>query len=215
MTIPAMTIMTPWLRKFALTAHVASSVGSLGAVVGFLALAIAGLTSQDAQMVRAAYLAMQWTAWFVILPFMLASLLTGLVSSLGTTWGLFRHYWVLVKFVISTFAIVILLMYLMYRQTLGYLAGIAADATLSGDDFGVLRSVSPLLHAVGGLLLLLVATVLAVYKPQGMTSYGARKTGRESSSTPRWVRVFGIIALVAVLLLVILIVSGGHGPVRH
>jgi hypothetical protein len=43
--------MTPGLRKFALTAHVASSVGSLGAVAGFLVLAVAGLTSKDSQVV--------------------------------------------------------------------------------------------------------------------------------------------------------------------
>ncbi|MDQ3220976.1 MAG: hypothetical protein M3Q26_09590, partial [Acidobacteriota bacterium] len=52
-------IMTPRLSKFALTAHITSSVGWLGAVVGFLALAIAGLTSDDAQTVRASYLAME------------------------------------------------------------------------------------------------------------------------------------------------------------
>jgi len=34
--------MTPRLRKFVLTAHVTLSVGWLGAVAGFLALAIAG-----------------------------------------------------------------------------------------------------------------------------------------------------------------------------
>ena len=49
--------MTPRLCKLVLTARVTSSVGYLGAVAGFLALAVAGLTSQDAQMVRAAYLA--------------------------------------------------------------------------------------------------------------------------------------------------------------
>ena len=70
--------MTPRIRKFALTAHVTSSVGWLGAVAGFLALAVAGLTSQDAQMVRAAYLAMELTGWFVIVPLSLASPLTGL-----------------------------------------------------------------------------------------------------------------------------------------
>ena len=69
--------MRPRLRKFALTAHVTSSVGWLGAVAGFLAPAVAGLTSQDAQMVRAAYLAMDLTTWFVIVPLSLASLLTG------------------------------------------------------------------------------------------------------------------------------------------
>ena len=50
--------MTPGLRKFALTTHVTSSVGWLGAVGAFLALAIAGVGSEDAQIVRAAYLAM-------------------------------------------------------------------------------------------------------------------------------------------------------------
>jgi len=93
--------MAPRLRKFALTAHVISSVGWLGAVGGFLALAVAGLTSQDAQVVRAVYLVLDLTAWYVIVPLCLASVLTGLVSSLSTTWGLFRHYWVLFKILIT------------------------------------------------------------------------------------------------------------------
>jgi hypothetical protein len=163
--------MTPRLRKFALTAHVTSSVGWLGAVAVFLALAVAGLTSQDAQTVRAAYLTMDWAGWFVLVPFSLASLLTGLVQSLGTTWGLFRHYWVLAKLLINVFATFVLLM---YTQTLGALADVAAETTSSGD-LGVLRSPSPLLHAAAALLLLLVATTLAVYKPRGVTPYGRRK----------------------------------------
>lgn len=68
--------MTLPLRKFALTAHVTSSVGWLGAVGGFLALAVAGLASPDAQVVRAACLAMELTGWFVIVPLSLASLPT-------------------------------------------------------------------------------------------------------------------------------------------
>ena len=164
--------MAPRLRKLALTAHVASSVGWLGAVVGFLALAVAGLTSQDAQLVRAAYLTMEVTGWFVLVPLALASLLTGLVQSLGTTWGLFRHYWVLFKLLINVFATVVLLLYM---QTLGSLADAAAEATSSGDDLAVLGSPSPVLHAGAALLLLLVATTLAVYKPRGMTPYGQRR----------------------------------------
>ena len=96
--------MTPRLRKFALTAHVVSSVGWLGAVAAFLALAVAGLTSRDAQVVRAAYLAMDLIARLVIVPAALASLLTGFVQSLGTPWGLFRHYWVLAKLLITVLA---------------------------------------------------------------------------------------------------------------
>jgi hypothetical protein len=37
------------------------------------------------------------------------------------------------------------------------------------------RNASPRLHAALALLVLLVATTLAVYKPRGMTPYGWRK----------------------------------------
>ncbi|QIN84517.1 DUF2269 domain-containing protein [Rubrobacter tropicus] len=161
--------MKPRVRKFALTAHVASSVGWLGAVVVFLALAVVGLTGRDAQTVRGAYLVMEPAAWFVLVPLAFATLTTGIVQSLGTKWGLFRHYWVLFKLLITVFATVVLLVYM---ETFGYLAGVAADPTA---DLGVVRNPSPGLHAALALLVLLVATVLAVYKPRGMTPYGRRK----------------------------------------
>ncbi|GAA2417135.1 DUF2269 domain-containing protein [Nonomuraea africana] len=158
--------MSPPLRKLVLTTHVTSSVGWLGAVVVFLALALIGLTAQDARTVRAAYLVMEPAAWFTLVPLSVASLLTGIVQSLGSVWGLFRHYWVVFKLLINLGAIVVLLM---YTQTLGYLARVAAEPTSSGD---ALRSPSVVLHTVLALLLLLAATVLAVYKPRGRTRYG-------------------------------------------
>ena len=161
--------MPPRLRKFALTAHVTASVGWLGAVVVFLALAVVGLTSQDAQTVRGAYLVMEPAAWLVLVPLAFASLLTGIVQSLGTTWGLFRHYWVLFKLLITVFATIILLTYM---ETFSVMVGVAADPSA---DLALVRNASPALHAVLALLVLLVATVLAVYKPRGMTPYGRRE----------------------------------------
>jgi hypothetical protein len=157
------------LRKFALTAHVVSSVGWLGAIVVFLALAVVGLTSEDAQLVRAVYLAAEPITWFVIIPFALASLVTGMVQSLATAWGLFRHYWILFKLLISVVATVVLLL---YTETVGFFADLAAD---SSTELGQLRAPTFVLHSGAALLLLLAATVLAVYKPRGMTSYGRRK----------------------------------------
>jgi hypothetical protein len=168
--------MTPAVRRFALTAHVTSSVGWLGAVAAFLALAIVGLTSHDAQTVRGAYLVMEPAAWFVLVPLAFASLLTGIVMSLGTTWGLFRHYWVLFKLLITIFATVILLIYM---GTFRLMAGVAADPSV---DLGVVRNASPVVHATLALLVLLVATVLAVYKPRGMTPYGWRKYRAQRSA---------------------------------
>src|ERR671918_2328114 len=205
--------MTPRLRKFALTAHITFSVGWVGAVVAYLALAIAVLTSHDAQMVRAVYLSIELIGWFVIVPFSLAALLTGLVQSLGTQWGLFRHYWILVKFLLTTGATIVLLWHM---QAVSRMSGVAAETTLSSADFRALR-IQLVVHAAGGLLVLLAATTLSVYKPWGMTPYGRRKqheryrlsksnlisdpesiddasVGRDwgFTSKPRWVYVVGV-----------------------
>lgn len=165
--------MPPRLRKFALTAHVVSSVGWLGAVVVVFGLAIVGLTSQDVHTVRGAYIAVGSTTWLVLVPLSFASLLTGVVQALGTQWGLFRHYWVLIKFAITVFATYILWG---YTSTLTGLAdAAAAQTTLSNGDLAMLRSPSVVVHSGVALLLLLVTTTLSVYKPRGMTRYGQRK----------------------------------------
>ena len=173
-------IMPPRARKLALTLHVTSSVGWVGAVLVFLALAHIGLTSTDEQTVRGVYLVMEPAAWLALLPLAIASLLTGIVQSLGTTWGLFRHYWVVFKLLITVFATLVLLMYM---ATFRFMAGVAADPTV---ELEAVRNGSPRLHATLALLVLLVATVLAVYKPRGVTPYGrrrrheARRTGQTS-----------------------------------
>lgn len=163
--------MTPGVRKLALTAHVITSVGWIGAVAVFLVLAIAGFTSQDAQFVRAIYVVLEPIGWFVIVPFSVASLLTGVVSSVGTVWGLFRHYWVLIKLLMTIPAVIVLLVHM---QPIGHIAAVAAKTTLSGADLGELR-IQLVVEAGAALLVLLVATALSVYKPRGRTRYGRRK----------------------------------------
>ena len=224
-----MLTMTTSVRKFALTAHVTSSVGWLGAVAAFLAVSIAGLVSQDAQMVRAAYLSMELTGWFVIVPLSLASLLTGLVQSLGTTWGLFRHYWVLAKLLITVVATLVLLVHM---QPVSQIAAVAATTTLSSADLRGLR-IQLVADAGAALLVLLVATTLSVYKPQGRTPYGRKQRerlyselerdtslgtfnvnevvpgSRRLTSTPRWVYIAGIIIIVLLLLFVIQHLANG------
>src|SRR5690606_40789896 len=90
-------------------------------------------------------------------------------QSLGTVWGLFRHYWVLFKLLITVMATIILLIYM---QTFRLMADVARDPAA---DLDVVRNASPALHATLALLALLTATILAVYKPRGMTRYGWRK----------------------------------------
>jgi hypothetical protein len=170
-------IMSPRLRKFALATHITLAVGWIGAVAGYIALDVAAATSKDAQTLRACYLAMALIAWYVILPSALASLLTGLVMSLGTKWGLFRHYWVMISLVLTIIATAVLLV---ETQTISYFADVAADPTTSADDLRALGNT--LVHSVGGTVVLLVILVLNVYKPRGMTRYGWRKQHDKNAS---------------------------------
>jgi hypothetical protein len=164
-------IMKPGLRKLTLTAHVIASVGWFGAVLAFLALAIAGLVSQDAQLVRAVYLTMEVVVSTVIVPLSIASLITGLIQSLGTEWGLFRHYWVLAKLLITVLATLLLVV---HTQPVGILAGIARETHITGTDAGRLQ-IQLVGDAGAALVALLVTTTLSIYKPRGLTYYGWRK----------------------------------------
>ena len=166
--------MTAYFRKFALLLHIISSVGWIGAIAGFLALAVTGLSGRDAQMVRAVYMAMVPITWIIIVPLAFASLLTGLLLSLGTKWGLFRHYWVLVKLLINLLSIIILLL---HTQIISQVADAAAKTAFSGADLRGSR-IQLVVAATAALLALVTATVLSVYKPRGMTPYGWNKFKR-------------------------------------
>jgi hypothetical protein len=160
-------ILTSATRKVLLTLHVMSSVGWAGAVAVFVVLDIAVVTSADPQLGRVLWLALQAAVWSLLVPLAFASLLTGIVLALGTVWGLFRHYWVIFKLVFTLIATVVLML---YTQTISTVAGMTAGPAMSGMDFP-----SALLHTGGGLVVLLLTTVLAIYKPRGMTRYGQRK----------------------------------------
>jgi hypothetical protein len=162
--------MSPGLRKLALALHLTLSVGWIGAVGAYMALDLVAATSAEVQALRAAYLGMELIASNVIVPLAFASLVTGLVMSLGTKWGLFRHYWVLISFVLTILATFVLLV---ETRTISSYADVAADPTTSLD---ALRSLGgTLVHSIGGTAVLVVVLVLNIYKPQGMTRYGWRR----------------------------------------
>jgi hypothetical protein len=203
--------MGPGVRKLALTAHVISSVGWLGAVAGFLALSIVGVTSHDRDLVRGAYLAMNVIGEFVIVPLCVASLLTGIVQALGTPWGLFRHYWVLTKFVLTLGATVLLLLH-QFTAVVGAARLIAENAV-----GGVGRLGSQLVVDAGlALFVLFVTTTLSIYKPWGRTKYGQRRLNASPSvdapGTSKTNMVLMLVAIVACFLLLhFTLGQSGHG----
>jgi hypothetical protein len=181
--------MKPGFRKFALTAHVTSSVGWLGAVAAFLAVAFVALMNADDLTARAASITMKSIGWYVIVPFSAASLLTGVIQSLGTSWGLFRHYWVIAKLLITVGASILLMLHMQVVASIALAASDTSAATrhLHGPKTQVVAD------AAAAVIVLLIAAALSIYKPAGRTDEPA----------PKWVRISGaavVLLIVAVAL---------------
>ena len=217
-------MMRPLIRKIALTAHILCSVGWLGSIIPYLALALAGLANHDDSRTRSLYWSMELIAWWVIAPLSLAAFVSGLIQALGTPWGLFRHWWILVKMVLTSGAVVVLFAHL---PTVSRMAQSATQMTLPGEEFRALQ-MQLVVHATGGLLVLVVATALSVFKPWGLTPYGRRLAARTEApdrlreypiverggtsplTTPRWLRIFGIhVVGLTMLVVVVHLVAGG------
>ena len=193
--------MTPALRRSSLTLHILASVGWAGAVAVFLAHSIAAVAATDPRTIHAAAWAMNVAAWYIILPLAFASFVTGLIQALGTPWGLFRHYWVTFKLVLTAVATLVLFTKLGPISVLAESASLEEAVTSQGG-----LKMSLLLHAVGALLVLSTTAALAVFKPAGRIGNGF---------IPVWVR--GALIVMAILLaaLVVMVVFGQHGPAMH
>jgi len=222
---------TPRLRKVSLTAHISASVAWLGAVAAFLVLNIAGLASRDVETVRGAYFAMNLIGRFVIFPLSLTALATGFVQALGTEWGLFRHFWILAKLMLTLFSTIVLMAKI---PLMGRATRLAADMTLPRADLR-LAGMQLLIHSAGGLLVLLTITTLSVFKPWGRTRYGQREQhqdrheklaatplstptlpGAENEMTANGSSMalkifFSVIGVIVVALIVLHLFSGGLG----
>ena len=208
--------------RFTLTAHVVLSVGWLGSVLAYLALAVTGMASAGPDVVRGTYRAMLLIGWWVIVPCSGLALLSGLLKSIDTRWGLARHWWVVAKVVLSLVGMAVLVRHM---RAVAVMADLAAARSLGPSDFHMER-LQLVIHPAGGLALLVVVTALSIYKPWGLTPYGER-AGLIQPPAPRvvpaprvhggaplpWPRIIGAHAIGLLAVLVILHIAGGG--LRH
>ena len=108
-------------------------------------------------------------ARMIIVPLAIRALLIGILQSLITPWGLFRHFWVIFKLAITLLVVLVLLM------QLSPIAALSRYAAESSFDPAVLYRprLSAALHAGVGLIVLLVPVVLSIFKPRATTRYPA------------------------------------------
>ena len=97
---------------------------------------------------------------------------------MGTPWGLFKHYWVVIALVLTTLSLAVLLLHMPSVTTL-------ADLARTADDAAANRLGGDVLHPALGLLVLIVITVLNVDKPRGLTPYGQHKQTKEPKGSTK------------------------------
>ncbi|MFI9050582.1 DUF2269 domain-containing protein [Streptomyces sp. NPDC053427] len=160
-------------RRALLVVHVAVSVGWLGLTLGLLALSITGYTTASPDLAAVSYRAMKIFGDWLVLPVALIALVSGLVLSLGTPWGLARHRWVYVKFWLTL--ITVLLSVFSLRPGIDHLAAQAAAGTPT-PDIGLL--VAPSVATATYVFI----TAISVLKPWGPTKRGGRLRRRAQSA---------------------------------
>ena len=170
--------LSPSLRKAILTLHITASGGWIGGVIAYLCLVITALVRPTMPLIQAVWSAMDLIAWYGLAPLAILTVITGVGLALGTKWGLFQHYWVLISLVMTMVATIILLTQLPQIRAMATLA--AAGSII----FPQQRLWGQLLHAGVGLLVLLIIQVLNVYKPRGITPYGWKKQRRQQRRSP-------------------------------
>ncbi|MFE5025439.1 DUF2269 domain-containing protein [Streptomyces sp. NPDC056656] len=154
-------------RRATLVAHVTSSACWLGLTLGLLALAVTAITTGSDPMVEAACRAMKvFTDWLVI-PLALFTLLSGLLLSLGTPWGLARHRWVYVKFWL-TLATTAASIFALRPGVNAAVATVMAGTPLPQPSDLV---AGPIVSLAAHLFM----TVISVLKPWGLTRRGRKR----------------------------------------
>jgi predicted lysophospholipase L1 biosynthesis ABC-type transport system permease subunit len=160
--------LTPRWRKALLTLHVVTAVGWLGTDFVMLFLAAAGVSGADPAVV---YPAISLIGLWVFMPLSFVVWIVGVLNSLLTPWGLFRHWWVVVKLAVTTLMLVLVVFAL--RPGLLLMGDLGADLP-DADRAGAL------FPPVVSTTLMLFATVLSTYKPWGRV----RRTGPRAAVRP-------------------------------
>ena len=93
-------------RQWLLFAHVVLSIGWLGAGAANVVLALTAARTTDSEIQRACYRLIHVLDSALVIPLAFGALASGLLISLATKWGLWRYWWVIVKFALTVLVIV-------------------------------------------------------------------------------------------------------------
>lgn len=153
-------------RRATLVVHVAASAGWLGLTLGLVALAAAAITTDSAPTIEASVRSMKVFTDWLVLPLAFLTLLSGVLLSLGTPWGLAQHRWVYTKFWLTLVTVT--------ASTFALRPGVNdAAATVSAGE-QLASSTDLIAGPIVSMSAYLFMMVISVLKPWGLTRRGRR-----------------------------------------
>ncbi|MFB7259088.1 PDR/VanB family oxidoreductase [Streptomyces nojiriensis] len=158
-------------RKLTLALHILSSVGWMGLSMSMATLALIGYLTSDAGVAEGAYYAMYIFDESTVSLVSLVCGATGVLLGCGTPWGLMRHWWLLVKWVLTLGVMVFAWVYTHPLVLTAAEKAAAAEGGVyrPGPEGTLLAWTVPPVFGV-----LVFVGVISVYKPWGRTRRGRR-----------------------------------------
>ena len=192
------------LRKLNLIVHLTSSLGWFGGCLAFIFLGVFALNQGDFQVAGSLSYGLKICTWYVILPLCIISLFSGIIQAVGTQWGLFKHYWIIIKLLLTCMATILLIIHL---QPIDMLSN--AFIKDGVDRVTASQNIISLISKAGlAAITILLLTTISVFKPWGKRIKNNPKMKMKKKSTSFYILI-GLVALILIVLLKHLIDFGG------
>lgn len=163
-------------RQWLLLAHVVLSLGWMGAGAANLVLAITARRTHDSALRRSCYKLIDVIDFALVIPLAFGALVSGVVISLATKWRLLRHWWVLIKLVVTVAVIVF--------STFGVGVWVEQSIAATAESRAGMSPVAVelVVGASANIAAFLFMTWVSITKPWSRTPWSLRALGRR----PTW-----------------------------
>jgi hypothetical protein len=162
-------------RQAVLTVHLISSLGWIGADLGLLVLAITASANGTPRVGQGACVALAFLATWITAPVSVIALISGVLLSMATKWGVFRYTWVVVSLVLNALMVLLVVFALgpLYRGAEHLV--LAAPATSPVADILGGRRFELMAPPCVAFVVLTGVTIINVYKPWGRFGWPRRR----------------------------------------
>ncbi len=157
--------MTVFQQKLLKVFHLITASLWLSSVIALALLPIISSPTATGDEIYMYNLTYHFIDMFILTPAALVTLITGLIYSLFTTWGFFRHGWIVYKWIVSLLIIITGTFY--FGPMVTELLEIADTKRIAAlqDQYYMQGHTVGLYAAIVNTSLLVVAVIVSVYKP--------------------------------------------------